>query len=331
MRLKKFEHFEPRTLSEACRLLKEQGDKAALIAGGTDLVVRMKYGVTQPQCLINLKKVAGLNDIALVGEYLHVGALATLTRVRRSELVLERYPMLAEAALAVGAAQLQNMGTIGGNICLEPRCWYFQQGRSWRQSRPDCFKNGGSVCYMAKGSRRCHALYCGDTAAALLALGARLRLVNLDGERTVLLEEFFVDDGMRHTDLQPGELLAEVILPAPLPGQRGTYLKYRKRGALDFPIVGVAAVMSGTTTAASRLRIAVTGVGSSPALVVPPADISAGTGLTHEMIDRMAEIARKQVKPVSHMEVSPGYRKELVGVLVRDALEKLAHDPGRGV
>ncbi|MCM2358448.1 MAG: FAD binding domain-containing protein [Geobacteraceae bacterium] len=324
MRLKKFEHFEPRTLSEACQLLNEHGSKASVIAGGTDLVVRMKYGVTTPECLINLKKVDGLSAISSVGENLHLGALATLTQVRCSELVQERYPILAEAALAVGAAQLQNMGTIGGNICLEPRCWYFQQGNSWRQARPNCFKNGGAVCYMAKGSKRCYALYCGDTAAALLALGAKVRLVSLGGERTVPVEEFFVDDGMRHTNLRPGELLAEVILPGPGTGQRGTYLKYRKRGALDFPIVGVAAVINKGATAASRLRIAVTGVGSSPSLVVPPADFPAGTGLTHEMIDRMAEIARKQVKPVSHMEVSPGYRKELVGVLVRDALEKLA-------
>ncbi len=324
MRLKKFAHFEPRTLSEACQLLKEHAGKAAVIAGGTDLVVRMKYGVTQPEYLINLKKVEGLSGISLVGEDLHVGALTTLTQVRCCDLVQERYPILAEAALAVGAAQLQNMGTIGGNICLEPRCWYFQQGSSWRQARADCLKNGGSVCYMAKGSTRCYALYCGDTAAALLALGAKVRLVSLGGERTVPIEEFFVDNGMRHTVLQPDELLAEVILPGHGVGQHGTYLKYRKRGALDFPIVGVAAVITREPTAAPRLRIAVTGVGSSPSVVVPPAGFPTETALTHEMIDRMADMARKQVKPVSHMEVSPSYRKELVGVLVRDALEKLA-------
>lgn len=325
MRLKKFEHFEPRTLSEACRLLQAHAGKAAVIAGGTDLVVRMKYGVAKPECLINLKKVEGLSSISLVGENLHVGALATLTRVRCSDLVQERYPVLAEAALAVGAAQLQNMGTIGGNICLEPRCWYFQQGSSWRQARPDCFKNGGSVCYMAKGSTRCYALYCGDTAAALLALGAKVRLVSLGGERTIPLEEFFVDNGLHHTDLQPGELLAGVILPGPGAGQHGTYLKYRKRGALDFPIVGVAAVINKESPAASRLRIAVTGVGSSPLVVAPPPDFPAGTGLTPALIDLLVEMARKQTRTVSHMEVSASYRKELVGVLVRDALEKLAH------
>jgi 4-hydroxybenzoyl-CoA reductase subunit beta len=323
MRLKKFEHLEPRTLSEACRLLKEHGDKAALIAGGTDLVVRMKYGVTKPDYLVNLKQVDGLKDIRLVGENLHLGALATLTQVRCSNLVQEQYPILAEAALAVGAAQLQNMGTIGGNLCLEPRCWYFQQGTSWRQSRPDCFKNGGSVCYMAKGSKRCYALYCGDTAAALLALGAQVRLVSLAGERTQPLEDFFIDNGMHHTVLRPGELLAEVILPAPSKGQRGTYLKFRKRGAMDFPIVGVAAVVHDDPNAASCQRIAVTGVGSSPLVVVPPADFPTRAKFTQEMIDPLAEAARSQAKPVSHMEVSPSYRKELVRVLVKDVLEKL--------
>lgn len=324
MRLKQFEHFEPRTLSEACSLLAEHGTKASVIAGGTDLLVRMKYGVAKPECLVNLKKVEGLNHIRIVDENLHVGALASLTEVRRCDLVQERFPVLAEAALAVGAAQLQNMGTIGGNTCLEPRCWYFQQGSTWRQARPNCLKNGGSVCYMAKGSKRCYALYCGDTAASLLALGARVHLVSLSGTRTVPIEAFFVDDGMRHTALHPGELLAEVILPGPVTGQRGTYLKYRKRGALDFPIVGVAAVINQDPAAVSRLRIAVTGVGSSPLLILPPADISGSKKLTHEMIGRMAEFAGEQTKPVSHMEVSPGYRKELVRVLVRDVLEKLA-------
>jgi len=323
MRLKEFKHYEPGTLSEVCGLLKEHGDKATVIAGGTDLIVRMKYGVTRPLHLISLKRVEGLNNISEIEKTLHIGALATLTQVRSSSLVKERYPVLAEAALAVGAAQLQNMGTIGGNICLEPRCWYFQQGNSWRQSRPNCFKNGGAVCYMAKGSKRCYALYSGDTAAALLALGAMVRLVSSGGERTIPLEKFFNDDGIHHTDLLSGEVLAEVILPPPAGEQRGTYLKYRKRGAVDFPIVGVAAVINEQPDLPPHIRIAVTGAGSLPFLIAIPEDIISGKSLTSEMIIQLAEAARKQAKPVSHMEVSPIYRKQLVGVLVKDALEKI--------
>lgn len=323
MRLKSFEHLEPKNLTEACLLLNEHGPKAAVIAGGTDIIVRMKYGVKRPEVLVNLKQVSGLNDIVKTGEEVRIGALATLTDVQRSGIIRQHCPSLAEAALAVGAAQLQNMGTIGGNICLEPRCWYFQQGASWRKARPDCFKNGGSVCYMAKGSKRCYALYSGDTAAALLSLGAQVRLVTSSGERTIPLENFFIDDGMHHTDLRPGELLAEVVLPQPTEGQQGTYLKYRKRGAVDFPIVGVAAHLNERPGLPPLVRIAVTGAGSLPFLIAIPPGIISGDILTAEMVAQLAVVARKQAKPVSHMEVSPHHRKQLVGVLVRDALEKL--------
>ena len=323
MRVQKFEHFQPATVAEACRLLEQHGPGASIIAGGTDLMVRMRYGVAKPEYLINLKEVEELKGIRKGEDGLHIGALTTLTDIRRSPLVQEQFPVLAEAALAVGAAQLQNMGTIGGNICLEPRCWYFQQGSSWRKSRPDCFKNGGSLCYMAKGSKRCYALYCGDTAAPLLALDARVRLVGPQGERTIPIDNFFIDDGIRHTDLRPGELLAEVIIPGSGTGQCGTYLKYRKRGAVDFPIAGVAAVIDREFKTAWTLRVAVTGVGSSPVLIAHPEEVAPKSRLTPEVIEQIAEAARRQVKPVSQMDVSPAYRKELVQVLVTDALEKL--------
>jgi 4-hydroxybenzoyl-CoA reductase subunit beta len=176
---------------------------------------------------------------------------------------------------------------------------------------------------MAKGSKRCYALYSGDTAAALLALGAKVRLVSLGGERTIPLENFFIDDGMHHTDMLPGELLAEVVIPQPADGQRGTYLKYRKRGAVDFPIVGVATILNEQPGLPAQVRIAVTGAGSRPFLIEIPQGTISGNTLTSEMIDQLAEAARKQAKPVSHMEVSPHHRKQLVGVLVKDALEKL--------
>ena len=322
MRLKAFEHFEPKTLTEACLLLREHGSKAAVIAGGTDLVVRMKYGVTTPEALINLKSVEGLGEIRIVDNELHVGALTTLSSLHRSAVIRDQVPVLAEAALAVGAAQLQNMGTIGGNLCLEPRCWYFQQSPSWRQARQDCLKNGGSICYMANGSKRCYALYCGDTAPALLALGAKVRLMHAGGERTLPLEQFFKDDGKNHTDLQPGELLATVIIPL-VGSQNGTYLKYRKRGALDFPIVGVAAVIERGEGDVLRVRIAITGAGSQPYLIAIPPDLAGREKPNAEAIERLSEAARSQTKTVSHMEVSPRYRKQLVGVLVKDALNSV--------
>ena len=321
MRLKSFEYSEPKRLSDACSILADQGRLANVVAGGTDLIVRMKYGVTRPEILVDLKSVEGLSEVYEDGDVLRIGATATLTDVRKSEIVQREFPCLAEAALAVGAAQLQNMGTLGGNLCLEPRCWYFQQSRGWRQTRSPCLKNGGLVCYMAKRAQRCYALYCGDTAAALLALGASVRLVSSTGERVLSLESFFVDDGMAHTVLAPGEVLAEIIVPR-LITSRGTYLKYRKRGAVDFPIVGVGAVVREGEGGCREARIAVTGAGSAPFVVT-----ASGLLDSPAAIDRLADAAGKQAKPVSRMEVSPSYRKHLVRVLTKDALE----DVGSGL
>lgn len=322
MRLAAFEHLEPKSLAEACALLAERGSGATVLAGGTDLLVRMKQGVAAPRCVVNVKRLPELGEIRGAGDELRLGAAVRLTDVQRSPLVRERCPVLAEAALGVGAAQLQNMGTIGGNLCLEPRCWYYQQAPVTRAARPPCRKIGGAVCYMAKGSKRCHALYSGDTAAALLALDARVRLVSSAGERTLALADFFVDDGEKHTVLGSGELLAEVIVPAK-PGQSGAYLKYRKRGAVDFPIAGVAATIALDGRVCRDLRIAVTGAGSEPFLVPEARELAVGKELTPDLVDALAEAARARAKPVSQMEVSAPYRRRLVRVLTKDVLGRL--------
>ena len=324
MRLGSFEYLEPRTLDEACSMLAEHGTTAGVLAGGTDLLVRMKQGVARPEVLVDIKGVEGLGEVRQAGAEVSIGAAVPLTDLHRSPVIREQFPLLAKAALGVGAAQLQNMGTVGGNLCLEPRCWYYQQGTAWREGRPPCLKLGGSVCYMAKAGTRCHALYSGDTAAALLALDVRVRLVRAGGERTMPLDRFFLDDGMKHTVLEPGELLAEVIVPQQPAGQRGDYLKYRKRGAIDFPIVGVGAVLALDGGVCTGVRVGVTGAGSAPFVVHAAPGLALGKEMTPELIDEVAEAARAQARPVSNMEVSAPYRRRLVQVLVADALDGLA-------
>jgi 4-hydroxybenzoyl-CoA reductase subunit beta len=324
MSLGSFEHLQPKTLNEACAALKEHGSRARVIAGGTDLLVRIKQRVATPRYLVDIKILDGMTGIRRNSEGLRLGAVTTLTDVRRSPAVQERLPVLAEAAIGVGAAQLQNMGTIGGNLCQETRCWYYQQGTSWRRSRSPCFKIGGDVCYMAKGGKRCYALYSGDMAAALLVLRAQVRLASAAGERTVGLDEFYVDGGKSHTVLRPDELLTEVLVPDPPEGQRGTYLKYRRRGTVDFPIVGVAAVLREEAGICRDLRVAVTGAGSIPFVVQGAYELVAGQELTAARIDAIAQAAWRQARPVSNMEVAVPYRRRLVQVLVGDALVKLA-------
>jgi 4-hydroxybenzoyl-CoA reductase subunit beta len=284
----------------------------------------MKQKIVSADYVVSLKRIEGLARIDASEHGLRIGAMATITEIHRSPLVRRAAPVLAEAALAVGATQLQNMGTLGGNLCLDTRCWYCQQTESWRAARAACLKLGGEICYMARASKRCYALYSGDTAAALLALGASVKLVSPRGERVVRLEDFFVDDGKRPWDLQPDEILAEVIVPAQPVGQLGTYVKFRRRGAIDFPIVGVAATLAQQRGICQHARIAITGVGSAPIVVSDGAAALVGQGLGEDSIDAAAEAAYRQARPVSSMEVSAAYRKRLVKVIVKDALSSLS-------
>lgn len=323
MRLAKFEYLAPESVAEACAILAERGEEAAIIAGGTDLLVRMKQRLVCPRFLVSLKKVEELRKVRLDSDGLCIGAMVRLGDIQRSSLVRQHAPILVQAAESVGATQLQNMGTIGGNICLEARCWYYNQSHFWRQSREVCLKAGGSVCHMAKGSKRCYAVYSGDMAAALLALGAKVRLVRAAGERIAPLEHLFVDDGQRPLRLQSGELLAEVIIPLGS-DRRSVYLKFRRREAIDFPIVGVGAMVEWDGELCRALTIGVTGVSSAPFLVRDIDDVCKGNRLTGEVIGAIAEAAYKQAKPVSHMEVSAAYRKRLVRTLAADALNNLS-------
>ena len=323
MRLGKFEHLEPKSLLEACTILNESPASARVISGGTDILLRMKQKLIAPQFLVDLKKIQGIGDIRFEAGEIRIGALVSLTDVQKSAVVRQQIPILAQAAGLVGAIQLQNMGTIGGNLCLDTRCWYYNQSYVWRQARAACFKTGGEVCHMAKGSQRCYALYCGDTAPALLALGAKVRLVSLRGERIVSLRDFFVDDGKNPTLLQADEVLTEVLVPVPEEGQRGTYLKFRRREAIDFPIVGVGASVTRENGVCQQACLALTGVSSSPVIIKNIDAILLGKKMTEELAGEAAQAAYTEVKPVSQMEVSPSYRKRLVRVLVKDALSQL--------
>lgn len=325
MRLSKFEYLRPSTLDQACAILDEKKEVASVVAGGTDLYVRIKQKILSPGLVIDIKGIDELNRIRKVHDEINIGAAVTLGEIHRSLLVQENAAPLAQAALAVGAAQLQNMGTIGGNLCLATRCWYYQQTQSWRQTRPPCFKTGGTVCYMVKRSNRCHALYSGDTAAALLALNASVRIYSVSGARKLSLENFFIDDGLQNTILQPGELITEITIPAQPVDQRATYLKYRKRGAIDYPLAGVAAVLAADSQGAVRsLRIAVTGAGSVPFIVTGCDSVVKDQVINANLIDALSKMAWEQTRPVSRMEVSPSYRKQLVRVLTGDALNYTA-------
>jgi 4-hydroxybenzoyl-CoA reductase subunit beta len=321
MQLPKFEHLEPESLAEAVAMLAEHAGQAKPIAGGTELLVSMKQRLVAPDYLVNLKGIAELDFIAEEDGGLRVGALTRLADVIRSPVVQERWPVLAQAAAAVGAPPLQQMGTVGGNLCLNTRCFYFNQSSSWRKIRGACYKTGGDTCHVVKDGKRCLATYQGDVAPVLVALGATVRIAANEGERVVPLGDLYTGKGKRPVALEAGEVLVEVRVPGADPRTSGDYQKLRYRGAMDFPLVGVAAVLSkdgsGVCTAAS---VVLTGVGRGPVSVEEASQILQGQEITEQVAARAAEAAYEAAHPVNNVGSDAAYRRKMVRVLTRRAI-----------
>ena len=327
MRLPKMEHLAPSTLSEARSLMKEHGEKAKLLAGGTDLVVACKLRNLKPAFLVSLKGIPELKGIRFDDRSgLRIGAMTSLNALRTDPAVVKHYPALAEAAAAVGTRQLQYMGTPGGNLCLDTRCFYYNQSESWRKARAVCLKMGGEVCNVVTKGKKCYAVFSGDLAPALMALNAQIRLTNGAGERTLSLSDLYSGDGKDPLTIKPGEILQEIIIPAPAPGQGSTYLKYRVRGSIDFPLVGVAVRL--TTTEAgicNDCSIVINAVASAPLSVPEAADLLKGQALTEDLIDQAAQKAASAAHPVLNViGATPAYRKKMAGILTRRALTTLS-------
>src|SRR5256886_3559506 len=243
LRLPPFQYRAPHSLAEAAHMLSQEGERAMLVAGGTDLFPNMNRRQFTPPVLIGLRAIPTLKSIHGSAEQgLRIGSGVTLTTLAEHPLVLEHYPALATAAGSVSTPQLRNVGTIGGNLFLDTRCNYYNQTEFWRHSIGYCMKKDGDVCLVAPGSPRCWAISSADTAPVLVSLDAQVRLVSVRGKRVLPVRELFRDDGMDPYTKAPDEILTEVILP-PADGWRSAYLKLRRRGSFDFPLLGVAVAL----------------------------------------------------------------------------------------
>lgn len=222
------------TLTEACRLSREN-PQSVFMAGGTDLLILKRNKLIHPQAILYLKNIPELAEIRSdANGGLRVGALATLDAVAKHPLIRKEYPLLTQAASAVASPQIRNKATIGGNICLNSRCWFFNRSPFWREEYPECRKaSGENRCYVVPQSRQgCFALQSGDTVGPLVAMQAKLRLISDQGERIINIEDFFLGDGIRYLTLGPGEILKDVLLPPPK--RRGSFFKFRPQNNLDF-------------------------------------------------------------------------------------------------
>ena len=326
MRLPRFRYLAPRSLDEAAAALADLGPEAAPLAGGTDLLPNMKRRQQTPATVVGLRGVGDLR--ARSGDPARgftLGAMTRLSEIEGDRALAAAWPALARAASLVATPPLRNMGTLGGNLCLDTRCSYYDQSHEWREAIGFCMKKDGEVCWVAPGSPRCWAVSSSDTAPLLCALGAEVTLRSRGGERRLPVAELFADDGMRHLVRRPDELLTAVHLAAPRPGERATYLKLRRRDAFDFPVLGVAArVRLDAGGVVESARIFMGGVGSRPHEAREAADFLAGRRLADEEVVReAARLAAQVAKPLQNTDFALGWRKQVAREYAARALREL--------
>ena len=327
MRLPPFRYLAPVSVTDAVKLMADHGPEAMLVAGGTDLYPNMKRRQFEPSVLVGLRGVrdlAGVRPAASGG--LAIGAGTTLTAVSRHAQVRDRYDALATAAGVVSTPQLRNMGTLGGNVCVDTRCNYYNQSYQWRKAVNFCMKKDGEICLVAPGSSRCWAVSSSDTAPVLWSLGASVRLAGPGGERTIPISALYRDDGIQYLAKQPGDIVTEIVLP-PADGLRSVYLKLRRRGSFDFPVLGVAAAVRMDGETVREACIVLGAVASLPREAGAASALLVGQRLTPELIERAAEAAYRPAKPLDNTDFGHPYRKKMTRVFVARALRRLAGLP----
>ncbi len=324
MSLPSFELLRPASLEEALTALEGSGPDAQVIAGGTDLIPSMKQKLFSPRVLVDLKRLREFDYIREEEEGgLAIGALTKISALAESRLVAARFPVLHEAAKTVASPLLRNLGTLGGNLCLDTRCLYYNQSEFWRASLGYCLKKDGTRCHVAPGGQFCWAVFSGDTAPALLALDASIRLAGPSGVREIPMAEFYVNDGIARVAKAPGELVTGIHIPAASADWSGVYKKYRIRQSIDYPLAGVAAVMRKASDGTClEARVAVTGVNPAPKLVSAAALLH-GRRYDATLAEEVAHEAIRTGKPLRTSASTPEYRRHILRVFVRRALEDL--------
>ncbi len=329
MRLPPFRYLAPRTLEEAVALLREHGPAAVPVAGGTDLYPSMKRRQAAPTVLVGLREIPALSGIGgRPGVGLRIGALTPLAVLASHLAIRSDFPGLATAAALVATPQIREMGTVGGNLCADTRCSFFDQSLPWRRSLGYCLKKDGTTCQLAPGGKRCWAVSSSDLAPVLCSLGATARLVGPDGERHVAVRELYQDDGANPMTRGPHEILVDLRLP-PSGGWKSAYLKLRRRESVDFPVLGVAVALRLEGGVVQQAGIVAGGVASRPLEFPEAQDMLVGHALTDEQIVSAAEAAARQPRPLGNTDFPALYRKKLTRVYIRRALRELAGLEGR--
>ena len=325
LRLPEFEYHQPRSLKQATKVLVDLGADAMLVAGGTDVYPKMKRGQFTPRHLVSLRGLRELKGIRQNRQGLWIGAGESLSAIANHRLIAKRLPALAHAAESVSTPQLRNMGTIGGNVLVDTRCNYYDQSFFWRQAVGFCMKKDGAICWVAPGSDKCLAIASSDTAPVLVSLGADAILVSPRGERRCKLAELYRDDGINYSIMEKDEVLKGLLIPRESLGWRNVYLKLRRRGSFDFPILGVAATVDIDERGECRdAAVVLTAVASAPKAISEATAILRGKKITLELIGAVADAAAKAAHPLDNADLDYWYRKRMAKVYTLRALAQVA-------
>src|SRR4029453_7731755 len=325
MRLPKFSYRTPRTIAEAVKIIGDVGPEAQFVAGGTDLYPNMKRRQQMPKTVISVMRLTELNRVSGDGaQGLTIGASVTLTEICEHEIIRRDYPVVASAARTISTPILRNMGTIGGNLLLDTRCNYYDQNYEWRKAINFCLKKDGDICWVAPGSSKCWAVQSSDLVPVMVAIGAKFRLASTLGERMIDAAGFYNDDGIDYLKKRPDELLVDIHLPA-LNGWRASYQKLRRRGAFDFPVLGVAAWIK--TDAGSNVvndaRIVLGGIAPSPVEVKEAQEALVGGLFDAEHIHAAAEAAYVKARPLDNTDFVMNWHKQMAREYTLRALKDL--------
>lgn len=331
LRLPPIKVHAPATVQEAAKALAK--DNARLIAGGTDLLPNMKRRHQKAETVISLMSIPGLDTIDASGKDIRIGGTAKLSNIIRDDRIRERLPAFAKAVASISSPPLRNMGTIGGNLCVDTRCTYYNQTEEWRRSIDYCLKEEGTICWVATKSPRCWAHTASDSAPILCALDAKVRLVSANDEREILLADMYVDDGIDYLSKKPDEILTEVIVPGSSDSShcRSAFWKLRRRGSIDFSTLSVAvAVWMDKAAKVTKASMVLGAVGSAPMPVAEANTLLVGNALNEELIGEVARAAHKIAQPMDNTDFAASWRGKMAEQYAIAALREIAGlPPGR--
>lgn len=333
LRLPTLDVVQPETLQAACALFAEHGERAIIIAGGTDVLVNLKHEIYDVDVLISLAKIPGLADIEMHGYELTIGAMTPLAEVAASTDVRQHAPALAQATSLVAGPQHRTMGTLGGNVMLDTRCQWINQSYFWRKALGFCLKKDGTLCHVVEGGKKCVAAASNDSAPALMSLGASINIATPDGERSIMVDDLWVADGIYNKQLKPGEILTSIRLPLRDGQHRGAYGKLRDRGSIDFPLLGCAVrVDLDGNDVVTECDLVLVALQARPTRVKKIADLlvgqKVGTAEFDTAIEEVAMRAHKQCKPLDNIPGDMNYRRRMIPVYVRRTIRAAVEGTG---